>query len=157
MQQAKSLRIRFPTVAFVLLVAGRAVPAAPPSIAAIVGEWRGTSLCTNREVAPACKDERVVYTFSPSRTAPADAVHLKADTLVNGAVVPMYELDLTFEPVSGTWRSEVRSEGFSGLWSYTVEGSRLSGTLVELPSNALLRRVEAAKAQPAGSGRGRAE
>ena len=34
---------------------------------AILGQWRGTSLCTNREIASACKDEEILYTFELSR------------------------------------------------------------------------------------------
>ena len=30
-------------------------------ISAFLGTWRGTSTCVDRELAPACKDEIVVY------------------------------------------------------------------------------------------------
>ena len=49
-----------------MLLGALALAAAPafaagPDGDAILGVWRGSSLCTDREVAPACKDEQVRY------------------------------------------------------------------------------------------------
>ena len=58
-----------------------ATPPIDPAGRRIVGEWRGTSLCTNRELAPACKDETVRYVFT-GPIGGTNTYHLVADKLV---------------------------------------------------------------------------
>ncbi len=114
---------------------------APPSDI-IRGTWRGTSVCTDRERAPACKDEEVLYEFTPVTEV---KVRLKADKIVGGNVVPMGELDFDYDAGARVWKSEFESPRVHGLWSFSVAGDRLYGTLVDLPSRAVLRTVTGAR------------
>ena len=116
-------------------------PEGPPPPEPIFGTWRGTSVCMDRERAPACKDEEVLYTFTRPADGAEGKAHQKADKIVDGNVVPMGELDFTYDPNVRAWVSEFESPRVHGLWSYSVAGGKLSGTLLELPSRAILRTV----------------
>jgi len=81
----------------------------------------------------------VVYVFEQPGTR-RDRVVLKASKIVNGAPVPMYEVAFTYAPATKTWNSEFKPR-IHGRWSYQVTDSVMHGTLVELPSGRLARRV----------------
>jgi len=51
--------------------------------AGLVGTWRGTSICADREHWPACNDEQVIYEARLKHRAP-DTVTVSADKVVNG-------------------------------------------------------------------------
>jgi hypothetical protein len=55
--------------------------------AALIGTWRGTSLCTDRVAAPACHDETVVYELKAG--ARPGVVRWAADKVVDGQRQPM--------------------------------------------------------------------
>jgi len=112
----------------------------------LLGVWSGRSLCTNRELSPACKDEEVVYTFGPLPGAESPSVHLVAEKIEAGERLPMGEFDLRLDASTGEWTAEFRSPRFHGLWSFRVVDGGLAGTLVELPSRAQLREVAASRA-----------
>jgi DNA-binding beta-propeller fold protein YncE len=123
---------------------------APPEAAAanaIAGQWQGSSTCTNRQLTPACNDEEIQYTVTPvAGTGPAEGrFHLKADKRVNGVWSTMYELDLQHDVASASWRAEFSGGAGRGLWVYAVDGAKLSGSLVLLPSNNQVRKVEATR------------
>ena len=105
----------------------------------IVGTWHGTSICVDQETDRACKDEEVIYVFEQPGYR-KDSVVLKASKIVNGAPVPMYEATFTYAPATKTWNSEFKTR-IHGRWSYQVTDSVMHGTLVELPSGRLARRV----------------
>src|SRR5262245_59196487 len=132
----------------ILLLAAPLLAAAPegdvPPSEVIRGTWRGKSVCTDRELAPDCKDEEVLYEFTPVTEV---KVHLKADKVIGGKVVPMGELDFDYDFGARVWKSEFQSPRFHGLWSYSVAGDRLYGTLVDLPSRAVLRTVTCGRPQ----------
>ena len=119
------------------------------------GEWHGSSICTDRVRAPACKDEEVVYRFSrpepPAPPAPPNTagLHLEADKIVDGVAQPMGEFDLSFDAATKRWISEIQTPRVHVLWSFACDGASLTGTLVEMPSQALLRRVAAERRDPA--------
>jgi hypothetical protein len=48
----------------VMLAAVAASPPSHPSGNRILGDWRGTSVCTNLALAAACKDETTRYVFT---------------------------------------------------------------------------------------------
>ena len=98
----------------------------------------------NREAAPACRDEIVVYEF---RSSPEDAgtVVLKADKIVDGEPVSMGVLTLTYSAEESAWVAEVHGPNASGVWSFRARGRDLTGTLVSLPGRALVRRVKAGR------------
>jgi hypothetical protein len=113
----------------------------PPPPEPIFGVWRGSSLCMDRERAPACKDEEVLYTFTRPADGAEGKAHQKAEKIVDGKPVLMGELDFNYDPDLRAWTSEFESPRFHGLWSYSVAGGKLTGTLLELPSHAILRTV----------------
>jgi hypothetical protein len=106
---------------------------------AIVGQWQGTSTCTNREIAPSCKDETTRYTCT--RPEGSGKIHMVADKLVGGEYVSMGDLDFDYVPAERRWKCSLKTS----VWSFAVEGDRLSGTLVDLPSGAQTRKVSATR------------
>src|SRR6478672_10333636 len=86
----------------------------------LLGTWRGTSVCTDRVAAPACKDETVVYDFSAG--AKPETVHWKADKIVDGKRVPMGEFDLVYSRNDSCWRAELTTRRFRMVWCVVVEG-----------------------------------
>jgi len=123
---------------------GSVVVAAPNDAVAILGQWQGTSLCTNREVAPACKDEKTRYTFTRGEGSEGK-IHCAADKLVNGEFVSMGEMDFDYVPAARQWKSELKTPSVHAVWSFSVEGDRLSGALVDVPTGAQTRKVCAAR------------
>jgi hypothetical protein len=110
----------------------------------ILGAWRGTSVCVNREAAPACRDEEVVYEFRELTPPVADKLAVKADKIVDGKIVPMGMLEVTWDPKAGAWSCDFQTQRFHGLWSYAPpRGDELAGTLVSLPDRTLLRKAAA--------------
>lgn len=127
--------------AVVSAAAADSAPASAGSPAELLGVWRGTSLCTDRVLAPACHDEQVVYTFV---AAPADSgatVRLAADKVVDGERQAMGEMDFVFRPATGRWESELRTARYHGLWSFEVAGRAITGELVDLPSGGRVRAI----------------
>jgi hypothetical protein len=124
-------------VALGLALLAAAVAAASPRDA-ILGEWRGASACTDRRVAPACKDEVVVYRFTP---AGGDTVRQAAFKIVAGEEQLMGELDFTPEARTHDWTSEFRINGRHGLWRFHPADTLMTGTLVDVPSGSVVRRV----------------
>ena len=119
-----------------------AADSSPADADAILGQWQGTSTCTNREVAPACKDEKTRYTFTRVEGSEGK-IHCAADKLVGGEFASMGELDFDYVPAERRWKSELKSA--HAVWSFAVDGDRLSGTLVDVPTGAQTRRVSAAR------------
>lgn len=111
----------------------------PPS--ELIGLWRGTSICTDRVVAPACKDEVVVYEFSAG-TEPG-TVHWKADKVVDDKREPMGESELAYDPGDECWRSEFKSPRVHVVWCLTVADAKLKGSAWMLPGKQTVRKVEA--------------
>lgn len=126
--------------------------AAQDETSSILGVWRGSSVCVNRDLAPACKDEEIIYTFRAPIPPKPNTVILKADKVVNGEILPMGELEFSCEPDSKRWLSEFKSPRFHSLWSFAFTGSELSGQAIDVPSKAVLRNVRARK-EPLDSGK----
>lgn len=93
------------------------VPARP----AVVGTWRGTSLCQIRPSA--CRDEIVVYRITP--TTARDSLALDARKVVNGAEEEMGVLGCRFNAPNGHLTCSIPS----GTWHFTVRGDSLVGEL----------------------------
>lgn len=117
---------------------------------AILGVWKGTSLCVNREAAPACRDEEVILEFRDTAPPAAGKLTVKADKVVNGEVLPMGELDLVWDSKSGAWLCELQNR-YHALWSYPPpKGDELTGTLVLLPDRTLVRKQTARRSRTSG-------
>jgi hypothetical protein len=110
----------------------------------IVGTWRGSSVCVDRQAAPACSDEQVVYEIR-GRAGKPDVVTVKADKVVDGKRVPMGDLDFTHEAKSGSWITEFENARVHALWRLAVKGRTMTGTMILLPSRAIVRRMDLRK------------
>jgi hypothetical protein len=106
-----------------------------------LGTWRGTSICVNRKVAPACKDEMIVYDVQRSEK-PKTAI-LKAYKIVDGQRLPMGELEFVYGDKDGCWRSELSTPRVHGVWCLVVEGRSLTGSLRVMPDDVEVRKVQA--------------
>ena len=135
---------RSSVVAFVLMVASVLGEALAGPVEEIVGTWRGTSACVDRQAALACTDEEVIYKIVVSHGRP-DSVTVTPDKVVDGKRVPMGSLDFTLEATSRSWTSELETPRMHALWRLSVSGTTLSGTLTLLPSKAVVRRVDLRK------------
>jgi stress response protein SCP2 len=112
--------------------------------AKIYGDWAGESSCVDKEKFPACKDEKVVYHFSKSKTD-ASKIHLAADKIVNGANELMYELDFTFDAAKNVISGEFTANNNHGIWEYKIDGDTMEGTLRMFPEKALGREIKVKK------------
>jgi hypothetical protein len=130
--------------AIVLMAAGVLTHAFAAPTDEIVGTWRGTSVCVDRQAAPACTDEEVIYEIVASTGHP-DSVTVTADKVVDGKRVPMGVLDFTYEATSRSWTSELETPRVHALWRLSVSGKMLSGTLTLLPSKAVVWKVDLRK------------
>ena len=96
----------------------------------VIGEWRGTSLCTNLEKAPACKDETVRFVFT--RNDGAATYHLVGDKLVSGSYQTMGEMDLVYSAADATWSYEFKTPNCAGCrWWYRMNAKDLIGGLTD--------------------------
>lgn len=115
---------------------------ASPQLAAsagdqVIGEWRGTSLCTNLKLAPACKDEQVRYVFTRSGDA-ANTYHLAADKLVSGSYQSMGDMDFVYSAADATWSSELNAPRCAKCrWWFRLNSSDLIGGLTDQSGEAL--------------------
>ena len=138
--------MRLRDVSLLLLILGGAGAAAAQEPKAILGVWRGTSLCVNREAAPACRDEQVIYEFKETSPPSAGKLTLSADKIEEGKPVLMGVFDLAWDPKEGAWTSEIQNSRLHILWSFASRGDDLTGTLVLLPGRTLVRKAAARRA-----------
>ncbi|HYV18774.1 MAG TPA: hypothetical protein VFC25_07075 [Verrucomicrobiae bacterium] len=127
--------------AVLLLLAGGATAAGNGDMKAFLGTWRGTSTCVNRTLAPACNDETVIYEVR--RAEKPNAVILAADKIVDGKRLPMGELEFVSSEPDGCWRGEFTTPRAHGVWCLIVEGRNLHGSLLHMPENVAVRKVQA--------------
>ena len=107
----------------------------------LVGDpWFGESKCTGNN--PSCHDEVVRYRFSEVKDEP-NKVHLAADKQLNGAWDLMGEFDFSIDAAKSTITAEftIPRTGGRGVWSFTVAGDKIDGTLTVYPENEIGRRV----------------
>ena len=109
----------------------------------LIGTWRGTSTCADRVLAPACRDEVVVYDFTAG--AKPGTVHWKADKVVEGQRELMGELDLVYDPADRCWAAEYSSPRVRVAWCLVVDSAHLTGTGRLLPGKQTVRRIDVRK------------
>ena len=110
------------------------------SVKDLLGDWTGESKCTGNN--PSCHDEIVRYRFSEIKDS-ATKVHLAADKQVNGEWDLMGEFDFDIDAAKSILTSEftIPRTGGRGVWSFTVTGDKIDGTLTVYPENEIGRRV----------------
>ena len=133
------LRVIVVACAALALSAAQSTP--PPS--ELIGTWRGTSTCSDREAAPAWKDKVVIYDFTPGEAA--GSVHWKADKVVNGQRRTMGEFDVVYNPSESCWRADLQTPQFNMVWRVSVNGKQLTGSAMLLPGKQVVRKIEARK------------
>jgi hypothetical protein len=133
-------------VSALLLALLPAATLAQPSREALVGSWRGTSVCTNRQAAPGCNDEQVIYDISAPAGAP-DALVVKADKIVNGQREPMGEVTFHPDPASARWVSEISTPRVHAVWHLSIKDGGLTGGMFLIPSRTAIRTIELRKVQ----------
>jgi len=109
----------------------------------LVGVWRGTSTCTDRVAAPACRDEVVIYEFAVGEKP--GTVHWKADKVVDGKREPMGESDLAYDGGEACWRSEFANARVRVVWCLVAADDHLTGKAWLLPGKEVVRKVELRK------------
>ena len=106
---------------------------------AIAGVWRGQSSCEQKESA--CREETVVYRFSPLQDKPGSFL-VSEDKIVDGEAVNMGILE--FRYVEG--QHALVCESAQGVWRLSVDGEKIEGTLTR-PDGSRFRRVMLHKQQ----------
>ena len=109
----------------------------------LIGTWRGTSTCTDRVAAPACRDEVVIYEFSAG--ARAGTVTWKADKVVEGKREPMGEMDMSYDTDEACWRAEFTSPRAHVVWCLATEQDHMTGRAWLLPGKQIVRSVDLRK------------
>jgi len=120
-------------LASILIISAALQLVVVPGKPAIEGIWRGQSSCTRKESA--CRDETVVYRFSPLRDKPG-SFSVSADKIVDGKSVNMGILE--FHYVED--QQALVCKYVEGVWRLTLDGSKMGGTLTR-PDGTLFRRV----------------
>ena len=105
----------------------------------IVGSWRGTSLCVDREHFPSCRNEQVIYDARRKGTA-RDTVTVRADKVVNGVREFMGEFDFR-RAADSSWVAEYQNPRVRIQIVLRVRGARILGVLTDEPSGRRVREV----------------
>ena len=127
----------------VLMLMAVAPQANTPGPSELLGTWRGTSTCSDRDAAPACNDEVVVYEFT--KGVKPGTIHWAADKVVNGKREPMGEMELVYDATEKCWKAEFSSPRVKSVWRVSVDGNRMTGSGRLLPGNETIRKIEARK------------
>ena len=105
----------------------------------IAGIWRGQSSCTQKESA--CREETVVYRFSPLQDKPG-SFSASADKIVDGKAVNMGTLEFQYV----VDEQVLVCKYAQGVWRLSVDGGKMEGTLTR-PDGSLFRRLLLHKTQ----------
>ncbi len=114
------------------------------TVSSILGTWAGTSTCVGNR--PACKNESVVYRFLAVDGQPHQ-VRLLGDKIVDGKRLPMGGIVFDVDEQTGTLRGEFQRGQTHAVWSFTLDGDEIKGTLVVMPEGAIGREVSVHRAR----------
>ena len=106
---------------------------------AIAGIWRGRSSCEQKESA--CREETVVYRFSPLQDKPG-LFSVTADKIVDGKAMNTGSLEFRYVED----RHALVCEYAQGVWQLLVDGEKIEGKLTR-SDGSLFRRVTLHKEQ----------
>ena len=113
-------------------------------ISHLVGDWKGESICVNKEKFPSCNDEVVVYHVKKIADKP-NSVNLSADKIVNGKPEFMGAFDFIYDEKKQTLATEFKTERVHLLIEFLVKGDVLEGSIISLPDNTQARRIKVTK------------
>jgi hypothetical protein len=108
--------------------------------AAIVGDWRGESVCVVRDSA--CHDENSLYHVALVPGKP-NVVSLKADKIVDGKPVTMGTGECSHHSLKHTLTCELPKS----VMRLTIRGDKMEGTMT-LADGTLWRRISLKKSAP---------
>lgn len=100
---------------------------------AVTGTWEGASVCTVRPSS--CHDEHVIYDITQGAN---QKLKMSADKVVSGERQNMGDLECTYADKT------LRCPFPRGVWSFTVSGMKMSGTL-KLTDGTVFRKVEVSR------------
>jgi hypothetical protein len=103
----------------------------------LVGSWHGTSKCVDPEHFPNCHDEEVIFDAVPRGTS-GDTVVVRADKIVQGHREFMGEMNYV-RGANGLWVAEFSNERTHLRLTLRVDGSKLIGQIINLPSGRIVR------------------
>jgi hypothetical protein len=112
----------------------------------LIGTWRGTSLCVNRQALPSCNDEQVIYEIVAT-PGQVDAITIKSDKIVRGVREPMGEMSFHPDATPGRYVTEIETPRVHVLWHLSLKDGALSGGMTLLPSATPVRVIELRRAQ----------
>ncbi len=110
------------------LILGFAINSSQAQIASVnldtllTGTWKGTSICEIKN-SP-CHDESVVYHISKNKEI--DTFYINASKIVNGIENEMGILPCVYDKKT----NYLISTAYNGIWSFTIAGNKLEGTLI---------------------------
>ncbi|HXA86957.1 MAG TPA: hypothetical protein VNZ47_17865 [Candidatus Dormibacteraeota bacterium] len=107
-----------------LLIAAAFTTSASPQTSgdALIGDWRGDSICVVRDSA--CRDEKALYHIKKVGS-PSDRLTLRADKIVNGEPVNMGTIDCIY----AAERKTLTCEFAKGVIHLTLRDTYLDGTM----------------------------
>lgn len=113
-------------------------------VAILIGDWKGESICANKEKFPACNDEVVVYHITKVADK-VNTINLSADKIVNGKPDFMGAFDLTYDPKKQTLTTEVKTERSHFTIEFVLKDDVLEGGLFSFPDRTQSRRIKVKK------------
>jgi hypothetical protein len=120
-----------------VLAAASLAASAPDPRQALLGTWRGRSVCTGARAA--CRDETVVYHV---RAGPkADAVIIAMNKVEDGREVEMGTIDFKVDFAGRRLAGTFDNGRAASLWEFGWTATELTGTAVMLPSKTKVRNI----------------
>ena len=111
----------------------------PTAPRGIVGSWRGTSLCVDKQNFPACNDEDALYDIRGVGRS-SDSVVVKAQKMINGTVELVSE-DTFIHQADGSWRTDIVAPRGRIRITLRLNGDSLTGALVDADSSRKAREI----------------
>ncbi|HUJ15550.1 MAG TPA: hypothetical protein VL284_17320 [Thermoanaerobaculia bacterium] len=110
--------------------------------ALLVGTWKGESICTS--VRPACHDEIAVYHISiPSKPGVID---MAMNKMIRGKEAEMGgQLEYKVNADATKLSADIDFNGNHIRFSFTRTGDKMVGTLIDIPTGAVIRNIRLAK------------
>ena len=119
-------------------------PQQPNGIDRLVGDWKGESICVNKDKFPACKDEVVVYHVKKIAHKP-NVVNLSADKIVDGKPEFMGDFDFVYPRPKYVLLTDFKNERVHLTIAFDVKGDVLEGGIFTFPEKIQARKIKVKK------------